>query len=63
MKENDWIIANLNNPQYSPGDLRTLGLNLDNTQILSKEDYLKSDYIKNNKAFQNENRNALLISK
>jgi|MGYP003418286910 hypothetical protein len=51
MKENDWIIANLNNPQYSPGDLRTLGLNLDNTQILSKEDYLKSDYIKNNKAF------------
>lgn len=54
MKENDWIIANLNNPQYSPGDLRTLGLNLDNTQILLKEDYLKSDYIKNNKAFQNE---------
>lgn len=54
MKENDWIIASLNNPEYSPGDLRTLGLNLDNTQILAKEDYLKSDYIKNNKAFQNE---------
>jgi hypothetical protein len=51
MKENDWIIAGLNNPDKNAGDFRTLGLNMDNTQMLSKDEYLKSDYIKNNPVF------------
>lgn len=55
MKQNDYIIASLNNPEFNPGDFRTLGMDLDNTQMLSKDEYLKSDYIKQNDAFKDEN--------
>lgn len=54
MKENDWVIANINNPEMNAGDFRVAGMDMDNTQMLSKDQYLKSDYIKNNPMFQDE---------
>jgi hypothetical protein len=35
--------------------MRALGMNMTNTQMLSKEEYLKSDYIKNHEAFKDDN--------
>lgn len=55
MKNNDWIVANINNPGFTPGDFRASGLDMDNTQILSKEEYLQSDFIKTNDAFKDAN--------
>ena len=53
--KNDWIIANLNNPDFTTADLKNIGgLNLENTQLLPKEQYLKSDKILQNPMFQNE---------
>ena len=57
MKKNDWIIASLNNPQTSVGEFRVSGMNLENTQLLPESEYLKSDYIKNNPAFQDSEGN------
>lgn len=54
MKENDWVIANINNPEMNAGDFRVAGMDMDNTQMLSKDQYLQSDYIKNNPMFQDE---------
>ncbi len=55
MKQNDWIVASINNPDFTAGDFRTIGLSLDNTQLLSRDEYLKSDYIKNNDLFKDDN--------
>lgn len=57
MKENDWIVANLENPDMNPGQFRTLGMSTNDTQLLSKDQYLKSDYIKNNDAFKDDSGN------
>lgn len=57
MKENDWIVAGLTNPDINSGEFRALGLNIDNTQLLTKEEYLKSDFIKNNEAFKDSEGN------
>lgn len=54
MKQNDWIVATLNNPTFGSDDFKDIGLNLDNTQILPIDEYLKSDYIKTNPNFQDE---------
>lgn len=54
MKENDFIVSSILNPTYDVGMLKAAGLNMDNTQMLSKDEYLKSNFIKNNEAFQNE---------
>lgn len=55
MAENDWIVATLNNPTISPDEMtNVLGLTVENTQILPKDTYLKSSYIKNHDAFKNE---------
>ena len=35
MKENDWVIANINNPEMNAGDFRVAGMDMDNTQMLS----------------------------
>ena len=57
-QKNDWIVANINNPNLDTYDLITLGdMNTKNTQFLKEEDYLKSNFIKNNKAFKDENGN------
>ncbi len=54
MKENDWIVATINNPDFTASDFKNVqGLSLDNTQLLSKDDYLKSSFITTNPAFQN----------
>lgn len=58
MKQNDWLVATLNNPDYTEADFRYLtGLDLSNTQLLPKEEYLKSDYIKQQDIFKDDNGN------
>ena len=58
MKENDWIVATINNPTFTAADFKNVqGLSLDNTQLLSKDDYLKSSFITSNPLFQNAEGN------
>ena len=53
IKEHDWIVANINNPDFSNGDFRdVLGMTPDNTQILSMDEYMKSAFITD--TFKNE---------
>lgn len=55
MKQNDWIVASLNNPDFTATDFKNiLDLSLDNTQLLSKDEYLKSSFITENPLFQKE---------
>ena len=47
MFQKDWILENIANPTYDISDLVSLGsVNTDNTQFLSKEQYKKFDFIK-----------------
>ena len=58
MAKNDWIVAGINNPDFTSYDFSTIAdMNLNNTQMLSKEEYLKSDFIKNNDLFKDESGN------
>lgn len=53
MAKNDWLVAGLNNPDFTTSDFSNIAdMTTDNTQLLSRDEYLKSDYIKNNPAFQ-----------
>lgn len=52
MKENDWILANINNPDFSVKDFKIAGLDASNTQLLPLSEYKKSDTIV--KAFTDE---------
>ena len=54
MKQNDWIVASLNNPDFSVQDFKNVGMNLDNTQILPMENYLNSSFITENPMFKND---------
>lgn len=55
MKNNDWIVANLNNPDFNVQDFQyILDLDLDNTQFLPESEYLKSSKITNDTRFQNK---------
>lgn len=55
MFKNDWIVASLNNPTMDIDDLTSIGeLNTRNTQLLSKDEYLKSNFIKENSAFKDQ---------
>lgn len=41
--KNDWIIASIKNPSFDAADMKNvIGLNLNNTQLLAKEDYYNS---------------------
>lgn len=52
---NDWIVANLNNSDFSVSDFHDIAdMNVNNTQMLPREKYLKSPFIQNNPAFQTE---------
>ena len=31
MKQNDWIVAGINNPNFDNNDFKDIGLNLENT--------------------------------
>ena len=53
---NDWLVANLNNPDFTVSDFQNIAdMSTANTQMLSKDKYLKSDFIKNNDAFKDDN--------
>lgn len=52
---NDWIVAGINNPGWSTQDFATIAdMNTDNTQLLSRDEYLKSDFIKQQDMFKDE---------
>lgn len=52
---NDWIVANINNTDFSVSDFHDIAnMDINNTQMLSKNQYLKSDFIKNNPLFQDK---------
>ena len=46
MKENDWLVAGLLNPDFSTNDFVISGLNLDNTQLLTAEEYKNSSFVR-----------------
>lgn len=53
MAKNDWIVAGLNNPDFTPYDFSTIAdMDLNNTQMLSADEYLKSDFIRNHEMFK-----------
>lgn len=55
-KQNDWLVASLNNPDFTVSDFKNISeLSLDNTQFLNKELYKSSDFIRNQKQFQDAN--------
>ena len=52
---NDWIVANLNNSDFTISDFHDIAdMNVNNTQMLTRDKYLKSPFIQNNPAFQTE---------
>lgn len=56
--EKDWLLENLANPTYDVQDLVTMGnVSTDNTQFLSKETYMNSQFIKD--AFSDDEGNFL----
>ena len=56
MEKNDWIVAGLNNPDFTNSDFTNIAdMTLQNTQLLKPAEYLKSDFIKTNPAFKDEN--------
>lgn len=58
MAKNDWIVAGLNNPDFTSYDFSTIAdMDLNNTQMLSANEYLKSDFIKNHDMFKDDNGN------
>lgn len=58
MKENDWLVASLNNPEFTTQDFKDVsGMTLDNTQFMSKDVYKNSPYIRNQKMFQDSDGN------
>lgn len=52
-KQNDWIIASLNNPEFTPTDFKVVAdMNLSNTQLLPSNIYKRSESITSNPMFQ-----------
>ena len=45
MKENDWILDGIVNPDKSLDDFLISGYNTSNTQLLSKDDYKKNTIV------------------
>lgn len=46
MKENDWLVAGILNPEFSTSDFLISGLTPDNTQLLTQEQYKNSSFVK-----------------
>lgn len=57
MLNNDWIVANIQNPDYTTGMFSKAGLDTENTQMLSEDSYLKSNFIIKNPYFADKNGN------
>lgn len=54
MRENDWIVATINNPDFSNQDFKdVLDMNMDNTQLLPYSAYTSSPFITQNENFKN----------
>lgn len=55
MRNNDWIVASVNNPDFSNQDFKNiLDMNMDNTQILPYSSYVSSPFITQNDNFKNQ---------
>lgn len=55
MKQNDWIIANVNNPNFEIADFVNLAdMTMENTQLLPYNEYLTKDIITENEMFKNK---------
>lgn len=55
---NDWIIANINNPDFTISDFQNIAeMNSENTQLLRYDEYLKKDFIINNDLFKDNTGN------
>lgn len=46
MKQNDWLVAGLLNPEFNTSDFLISGLTPDNTQLLTAEQYKKSSFVR-----------------
>lgn len=46
MKQNDWLVAGLLNPEFNISDFLISGLTPDNTQLLTAEQYKKSSFVR-----------------
>lgn len=57
MLNNDWIVANIQNPDYTTEMFSKAGLDTENTQMLSEDSYLKSNFIIKNPYFADKNGN------
>lgn len=52
MKEFDYLLSSINNPDFTSSDFRNIGgMNLDNTQFLDKDYYKNKQSIRNNQNF------------
>ena len=50
---NDWLVANINNPDFTVSDFKNIAdMSIANTQLLNKDQYLKSAFFKNNPDFK-----------
>jgi hypothetical protein len=56
MKENDYLLNALSNPDFSNVDFANVGLNANNTSIESKDTYKKLNYIQSNPIFQTDGK-------
>ena len=55
MKQNDWVIANLNNPDFDVQDFQYIAeMNLENTQLLPESYYINNPYVTERQEFKNE---------
>lgn len=58
MRENDWLVASINNPDFNNQDFKDiLGMDMGNTQILPYQSYLSSPFITQNDLFKDNNGN------
>ena len=55
-KQNDYFLNQLYNPEFSPGDFQTVGLNSGNTSIENKDEYKKLDFVQNNPLLQTDGK-------
>ena len=54
MRENDYFLNKLTNPDFSEQDFRGIGLTTENTSIEDRETYKSLDYIQTNPLFQTD---------
>ena len=55
-KQNDYFLNQLYNPEFSPGDFQSIGLNSENTSIENKNDYKNLDIVRDNPLLQTDGK-------